>query len=274
MDDPEVLNDLSLQAERGKKTLTQRDKAPFRVTHAGQQARVELDRARFEDLSAHLLDNTIRLTREMLDDARAKGYERFDKIILVGGSTRMPQVRDRISHEFGVEPESFDPDESVAKGAALYGLKEALQDEVKEILAPPTNPRAEGEYGTLDLSAVSEKEVAAALDRIEREIGFTLTGPGPRAGEHEHRERVVEEPGRGGPRRRGAGRGGLYPAAQRRGADGAADRLRDRHAEPGRRGHPGHGGRARQPRPPTTAGTWARRSSTCPRACPREARSA
>ena len=47
MDDPEVLNDLFLQAERGKKTLTQRDKAPFRVTHAGHQARVELERPHF-----------------------------------------------------------------------------------------------------------------------------------------------------------------------------------------------------------------------------------
>jgi molecular chaperone DnaK len=88
----------------------------------------------------------------------------------------MPQVRDRIVAEFGVEPESFDPDEAVAKGAALFGLKEALQDEVKEILSP-TNPDAEGDDGGLDLSAVSDDEVAAALDRIEREIGFTLTGP-------------------------------------------------------------------------------------------------
>jgi molecular chaperone DnaK len=176
MDDAEVVNDLFLQAERGKKTLTQREKTPFRVTHAGQQARVELERPKFEELTAPLLDNTIRLTHEMLADARAKGYERFDKIILVGGATRMPQVRDRIVAEFGIEPESFDPDESVAKGAALFGLKEALQDEVKDLLTP-TNPDAEGEDGGLDLSAVSEEEVAAALDRIEREIGFTLTGP-------------------------------------------------------------------------------------------------
>ncbi len=176
MDDPEVLNDLFLQAERGKKTLTQRDKAPFRVTHAGQQARVELDRPKFEEITRHLLDRTIELTRDMLNDAKAKGHTRFDKIILVGGATRMPQVRDRVVAEFGIEPESFDPDEAVAKGAALYGLKEALQDEVREILVP-SNPNAEGNHGELDLSAVSEAEVAAALDRIEREIGFTLTGP-------------------------------------------------------------------------------------------------
>ena len=176
MDDPEVLNDLFLQAERGKKTLTQREKAPFRVTHAGKQARVELERPQFESITRHLLDRTIELTREMLADARAKGCERFDKIILVGGATRMPQVRDRIVAEFSIEPESYDPDEAVAKGAALYGLKESLQDEVRDRLAPDT-PAAEAPGGGLDLSAVSEAQVAEALDRIERELGYTLTGP-------------------------------------------------------------------------------------------------
>src|SRR5262249_4069165 len=83
LDDPEVLNDSFLQAERGKKTLTQREKAPFRVTHAGQQARVELDRPKFEEITRHLLDRTIELTHEMLGDARGKGHGRFDKIILV-----------------------------------------------------------------------------------------------------------------------------------------------------------------------------------------------
>ncbi len=73
LDDPEVLNDLFLQAERGKKTLTQREKAPFRVTHAGQQARIELDREKFQEITKHLLDRTIELTREMLADAAPRG---------------------------------------------------------------------------------------------------------------------------------------------------------------------------------------------------------
>ena len=176
LDDPEVLNDLFLQAERGKKTLSQRDKAPFRVTHAGKQARVELERDQFEAVTKHLLDRTIELTREMLADARAKGYEAFDKIILVGGATRMPQVHDRIVSEFAKEPEIYDPDEAVAKGAALFGLKESLQDEVREILAP-SNPAAAGEGGALDLDAVSEAQVSEALDKLEKDLGFTLTGP-------------------------------------------------------------------------------------------------
>jgi molecular chaperone DnaK (HSP70) len=176
MDDPEVLNDLFLQAERGKKTLTQRDKAPFRVTHAGQQARVEFDRATFEQITRHLLDRTIELTREMLADASAKGYDRFDKIILVGGATRMPQVHDRVVAEFDQEPETFDPDEAVAKGAALFGLKESLEDEVKEILAPAASGE-DPEAAPIKLEDIPEAEVAEALDRLEKQLGFTLTGP-------------------------------------------------------------------------------------------------
>jgi len=176
MDDPEVLNDLFLQAERGKKTLTQREKAPFRVTHAGQQARVELDRAKFEEITQHLLDRTIELTREMLADAKTKGHERYHKIILVGGATRMPQVRERIVAEFGIEPEIFDPDESVAKGAALFGLKESLEDSVREILSPE-NGQSEEPRPEINLEQVSEAQVAEALDRLEQQLGFTLTGP-------------------------------------------------------------------------------------------------
>jgi molecular chaperone DnaK (HSP70) len=176
LDDPEVLNDLFLQAERGKKTLTQRDKAPFRVTHAGKQARVELDRSKFEEITKHLLDRTVELTHEMLADARAKGHTTFDKIILVGGATRMPQVHDRLVTEFNLEPETYDPDEAVAKGAALYGLKESLHEEVQEILASNDASLATSE-GPIDLSEVPEEQVAEALDRLEKQLGFTLTGP-------------------------------------------------------------------------------------------------
>ncbi len=174
LDDPEVLNDLYLQAERGKKTLTQRDKAPFRVTHAGKQARVELDRPKFEELTRHLIDRTISLTREMLADAEAKGYKHYDKVILVGGATRMPQIHDRIVAEFGVEPESYDPDEAVAKGAALFGLKESIQDEVREVLA---DARGETNSDLVELELVTDDEMTEALDQIERSIGLTLTGP-------------------------------------------------------------------------------------------------
>ena len=128
------------------------------------------------DALVHGLDRTVELTREMLADAKAKGQDSFDKVILVGGATRMPQVHARLVAEFGKEPESYDPDEAVAKGAALYGLKESLQDEVMGILSPSV-PGASGEGGALDLDAVSESQVSEALDHLEQQLGFTLTGP-------------------------------------------------------------------------------------------------
>jgi molecular chaperone DnaK len=176
LDDPEVLNDLFLQAERGKKTLTQREKAPFRVTHAGHQARVELDKEKFEEITRHLMDRTVELTHEMLADARAKGHDKFDKLILVGGATRMPQVHNRLVAEFNMEPEVYDPDEAVAKGAALYALKESLLDQVQDFLA--IQVAAPGQSAKpVDMSNVSEEEVAKALDHLEKQLGFTLTGP-------------------------------------------------------------------------------------------------
>ena len=92
----------------------------------------------------------------MLADARDKGHTRFDKIIMVGGATRMPQVRNRIVAEFNVEPEIFDPDEAVAKGAALYALKESLLDQVQDFLATRTGASVEAD-GPVDLCAASRR---------------------------------------------------------------------------------------------------------------------
>jgi molecular chaperone DnaK (HSP70) len=112
----------------------------------------------------------------MLADARGKGHTQFDKMILVGGATRMPQVRNRLVAEFNMEPEIYDPDEAVAKGAALYALKESLLDEVEDFLS--TKIAAGGKPAQpVDIAAVSEEEVTQALDHLEKELGFTLTGP-------------------------------------------------------------------------------------------------
>ncbi len=88
----------------------------------------------------------------------------------------MPQVRDRLVAELNMEPEIYDPDEAVAKGAALYALKESLLDQVQDFLA--TESTTDGQPAQpVDLSQVSEEEVAKALDHLEKQLGFTLTGP-------------------------------------------------------------------------------------------------
>ncbi len=135
LEDPDTWQDLQLSAERSKKILSQRDITPISITHGGERIKVVLERKKFEEITQDLLERTVVFTQEMLQEAKAKGYSDFDEIILVGGATRMPQIPHRLKEEFGSEPKMFDPDEAVAKGAAIYGWKLSLNDGLAKRIA-------------------------------------------------------------------------------------------------------------------------------------------
>jgi molecular chaperone DnaK (HSP70) len=137
LEDADTSQSLRLAAEKAKKTLSVRDKTRIPITYKTKKSGLELTKQKFEEITKNLLDRTISLTREMLDEAKKKGYETFDEILLVGGSTRMPQVVERLKKEFSLEPKLCDPDEAVVKGAALYGWKLSIKDEafIKRIAA-------------------------------------------------------------------------------------------------------------------------------------------
>ncbi|GAA4232501.1 Hsp70 family protein [Actinomadura meridiana] len=110
---------LLVRAEQLKHTLSQRRHGDIRVDFAGHDARYEMTRQVFEDLTRDLLDRTERLTRQAVADA-GLGWERIDGIIPVGGSTRMPMIRERIARVSGRAPlGGAHPDQAVAIGAAL-----------------------------------------------------------------------------------------------------------------------------------------------------------
>ncbi|MEZ4527596.1 MAG: Hsp70 family protein [Desulfobacterales bacterium] len=161
LEDPDTCQDLQLSAEKAKKILTQRDQTPVLVTHAGERVKIILERRAFEIITQDLLERTISLTHEMLEEAGKKGYEHFDEILLVGGSTRMPQVAERIRKEFSMEGKIFDPDESVAKGAAIYGWKLFLRDEIREKAAEKTGRDVK------ELAELSEVELDEVLTEVE-----------------------------------------------------------------------------------------------------------
>ncbi len=140
LSDPETFQELMLSAERAKKMLSARDKAPIAINYRGERARVELTREVFDSLTEDLLERTILLTREMLGEAAKKGYDAgaVSEILMVGGSTRMPQVARRIQKEFSAPVKIFDPDEAVAKGAALFAGRNAFFAEVVEKTASQT----------------------------------------------------------------------------------------------------------------------------------------
>jgi molecular chaperone DnaK len=86
------------------------------VIHDGKQVAVTITRAKFDELTRHLLESTITLTKRVIDTARELGCPTIDRMLLVGGSTKMPQVSARLREEFDFEITSFDPDQAVAKG--------------------------------------------------------------------------------------------------------------------------------------------------------------
>lgn len=165
LDDIETLQDLFLKAEQAKKALSAREKTDVAVTHAGQREKISLTREKFNELTSHLLERTVEYTHQMLAEAAKKGYTHFDKILLVGGATKMPQVTQRLLSEFGSEPQSFEPDEAVAKGAALYGQKLAIGDAVKIKIA---------EWGETTRETAPAAVIAKAQQAIADEFGLTL----------------------------------------------------------------------------------------------------
>lgn len=125
--------DLRLKAEKAKQQLSSRDEVPVMVDIAGLRARVIITRATFDEITKALLNEAVHKTKEAIELAASKGYQ-TDEILLVGGSTRMPQVTKALVEEFSIEPKILEPDEAVAKGAAIHAVNVYVnhQERIKE----------------------------------------------------------------------------------------------------------------------------------------------
>lgn len=135
-------------AEKAKKDLsgvvTTQISLPF--ISQGSAGPLHLDltltRAKFEDLIKDLVESTLKPVRDALKDAKMTKND-IDKVILVGGSTRIPMVQELIKNELGKEPnKSVNPDEVVAMGAAIQGG--VLTGEVNDIVLLDVTPLSLG----------------------------------------------------------------------------------------------------------------------------------
>lgn len=147
IENPETLQDLWLKAERAKHSLSTRRNTKVVVTHAGQSIKVSIGREKFDELTAGLIDRTVIFTKLALKEARDKEYQHIDQVLLVGGSTKMPQVSERLQKDFSFPIRLFEPDEAVAKGAALYGQKLALTQQ--QVDKKPKRPEIRREEQTV-----------------------------------------------------------------------------------------------------------------------------
>lgn len=107
-------------AHDAKHSLSARDETSVAFLHAGKGSKYRLTRAEFESLTADLLDRTRLTIRQLLRDAQL-AWSDVTRLLLVGGSSRMPMVQQMLEQESGVKPDrSLSPDEAVAHGAAIY----------------------------------------------------------------------------------------------------------------------------------------------------------
>ncbi|MEB3012419.1 molecular chaperone DnaK [Parvimonas sp. D2] len=135
-------------AEKAKKelstTMTTNVNLPFITAVDGAPVHLNMDikRAKFEELSSDLIDKTLVPVREALSDAGLTASE-IDKVLLVGGSTRIPAVQEAVKKLIGKEPQKdINPDECVAIGAAIQGG--VLTGEVKDLLLLDVTPLSLG----------------------------------------------------------------------------------------------------------------------------------
>lgn len=110
---------LMTAARAAKEALSVTDTVLFVAELAGNEVRLDLSRDQFEAATAQLTGRTIAAARKALRDARL-GIDELQGIVLVGGATRMPQIRRAVAAFFGREPlTNLNPDEVVALGAAI-----------------------------------------------------------------------------------------------------------------------------------------------------------
>jgi molecular chaperone DnaK len=144
--DIQALSRLKEAAEKAKielsGTQTTQINLPFITMKDGQPEHMDitLTRAKFEDLISKLIENTMRPTRQAMKDAGVKKGD-VDKVILVGGSTRIPAVQTAVEKEAGKEPyKGINPDEAVAMGAAIQAGIIAGDEGVSDILLLDVTP--------------------------------------------------------------------------------------------------------------------------------------
>ena len=193
--DPLAASDLRTRAEKAKRELTERSKTMILIRSVEKNFRVELSCTDFSNLIAGRIDTTISLLRTTLKNANLTPQQ-IDRILLVGGSTRIPGVRERLKAFFGRDVDtSVNPDEAVAIGASIVAAREKLDEE------PTNTPQAVvDKFGGLQVRDVTSHSlgIEASVPGTSRKINSILIARNTPLPGEVSREFITDTPGQTG----------------------------------------------------------------------------
>lgn len=142
-DDPTLEQDLRDKAEIAKKTLSSRERTTVYLSAGGKTASVSFTRQQLDEITASLLKRTATIMESVLEEAQLD-WGGIDKVLLVGGSTRMKAVSVLVERVTGKKPSmELHPDEVVALGAALQGMQLAVKAGTSDLVEVDSFPLVE-----------------------------------------------------------------------------------------------------------------------------------
>ena len=160
-EDFEAYTDMLYNIEKLKIQLSSRESASISVYSAGKRARVEVTRAKFEEITSHLMSSTQAKADEVLAQAGLQ-WSDLDGVLLVGGSTKMPMVENWVRQFSGKEPlRGINVDEAVCLGAVLQAQ---IEVESRRTFGLPQGQVPQGMMRINDVMSHSLGAVAVAQD--------------------------------------------------------------------------------------------------------------
>lgn len=168
----DIIQEMILACEKAKRQLTSAGSASFTINvDRNNRANIKITKEEFEARTSSLMASAIDLTRDVFKRVEERGLK-IDKILLVGGSTFMPQVTDAIIKEFDITPELNEPNEAVSKGACLYCAWKLLHKSVGEdagVGSTSAGESGEDSFGTTEIDDIRKNDDGTTI--------ITIAGP-------------------------------------------------------------------------------------------------
>jgi len=174
-DDDAFAQEQLTAAEDIKKALSAMTSRRHVMRFGSESCRVEVTRAELENLTSVLLDRAMDITARIVQTAQDSGIDRFDSVLLAGGSSRMPAVAARLREQFGFNARLHEPEQAVAKGAARFAVLETVRR-----LLPAPGDAASADASDAQVDAVAD-QLGMPAEMVRQLAEKTVTSVVPRA---------------------------------------------------------------------------------------------